>query len=152
MDGATVGAHDQVVTHRYVVHYPDHAPRTGDAHYADFAAYRRRTHATARCAFAVDVGDDVDCDTTRPLELHHAHIEFALANEVDLARLERAYPGVSTPDEVGAWVESAANLMWLCRAHHRGPGGVHTAAAADYEAAKFVQALITSDPRTAHGG
>jgi hypothetical protein len=136
-------AHDQHVTHRYVVHYPDHAPRTDDPHYADFEAYRRRTHSTARCAVAVEVGDDSDCDREHPLELHHAHIEFALANEVELSRLERVYPGVSTPNEVGAWIETAANLEWLCRAHHRGPGGVHTAAAADFEAAKFVRGLIT---------
>src|SRR5690348_11354893 len=100
--------HDQVVTHRYVVHYPDHAPRAGDPHYRDFEAYRRRTRAHARCRFAIDAGDDADCDLTAPLELHHAHIEFALVNAVDLRRLEHAYPGVSDPDEVGAWVESAA--------------------------------------------
>ncbi len=138
-------AHDQQITHRYVVHYPDHQPRTDDPHYADFEAYRRRTHAAARCAVAVAVGDDADCDLEHPLELHHAHIEFALANEVDLARLERAYPGVSTPDQVGAWIETADNLEWLCRAHHRGPGGVHTAAAADFEAAKFVHGLISKE-------
>lgn len=138
-----VVAHDQNITHRYVVHYPEHAPRKGDPHYKDFDAFRRRTKATARCQFAVDTDDDSDCDHDHPLELHHAHIEFSLQNGVDLSRLEHIYPGVSNVDDVGAWVESATNLIWLCQFHHRGHGGVHTAAAADYEASKFVKGLIT---------
>lgn len=135
-------AHDQRVTHHYVVHYPPHDPREGDPHYRDFEAYRRRTHATARCAFAVSAGTDAECDHDHPLELHHSHIEFSLQNGVDLSVLEREYPGVSDPSTVGAWVESAQNLEWLCVFHHRGPGGKHTAAAADYEAQRFVRNLI----------
>lgn len=138
-----VAAHEQPVAHRYAVHYPAHEPRADDPHYADFEAFRRRTKASARCAFAVEVGDDSECDHEHPLELHHAHIEFALQNGVDLARLEHRYPGISDPGQVGAWVESADNLVWLCRRHHRGHGGVHTAAAADYEAEKFVKGMIT---------
>lgn len=76
------------------------------------------------------------------MELHHSHIEFSLQNGVDLARLEHVYPGVSDPTQVGAWVESANNLVWLCLWHHRGAGGVHSAAAADFEASKFVRGLI----------
>jgi hypothetical protein len=54
------------------------------------------------------------------------------------------YPGVSDPKIVGAWVESAENLMWLCEAHHRGAGGIHVAAASDFEAEKYVRSLISS--------
>ena len=135
-------AHDQKVTHSYVIHYPSHEPREGDPHYVDFEAYRRRTKATARCQFATETGVASECDTTHPLELHHSHIEFSLQNGVDLAVLERFYPGVSDPDEVGAWVESATNLEWLCQRHHRGDAGKHSAAFADYEAEKFVRGLI----------
>lgn len=129
-------AHDQAETHRYTVHYPDHQPREDDPHYRDFEAYRRRTHATAQCARL-----SPECDGV--LELHHSHIEFAVANAVDLAALEADYPGVSTPEEVGAWVETAENLEWLCTFHHRGHGGVHVAAAADFEAEKYVRGLIS---------
>lgn len=158
-----VAAHDQAETHRYVVHYPPHPARTDDPHYVDFAHYRRSTHATARCSMAVHASFDDDpaptpsgphgrliglgearagCDVTNPLELHHSHIEFSLQNGVDLALLERDYPGVSDPSAVGAWVESAANLEWLCVWHHRGQGGKHTAAAADFEAERYVRGLI----------
>ena len=33
--------------------------------------------------------------------------------------------------------------MWLCLKHHRGAGGIHHAAYADYEAQKYVHNLIT---------
>jgi len=138
---ADTPAHEQGAHHRYIMHYPEHGPREDDPHYKDFEHYRRHTVNSAICAFADEVDDDSDCDG--PLELHHAHIEFALTNGVDFARLEHVYPGISNPDDVGAWVESVTNFQWLCRWHHRGHGGVHCAAAADYEASKFVTGLIT---------
>jgi hypothetical protein len=140
-----IPAHDQTFTHRYVVHYPDHSPRESDPHYKDFNEYHHKTRATAKCYFADQIGDDSGCDHENPLELHHAHIEFALQNAVDLTLLEKAYPGVSNPEELGAWVESAANLIWLCRFHHRGAGGVHNASASDYEAEKFIKNLISEN-------
>jgi hypothetical protein len=136
-----VAAHDQAVSHRYMLHYPAHPARKDDPHYVDFEAYRRRTVATARCAMGAHRGDVTDCGGG--LELHHAHIEFALQNGVDLAWLERDYPGVSNPGQVGAWVESAANLIWLCERCHRGHGGVHVATASDYEASRYIEGLIT---------
>lgn len=129
-------AHTQRITHHYTMRYPAHPARQDDPHYRDFEAYRRRTHATAHCALEYTG----ECDGA--LELHHAHVEFALQNGVDLAWLERDYPGVSDPTQVGAWVESATNLEWLCAAHHRGHGGVHVASASDYEAEHYVRGLI----------
>lgn len=139
-DGTSVAAHEAAQTHHYVMHFPEHPPRKSDPHYRDFEAFRRRTHATARCQFVVDTGDDSECRGV--LELHHTHIEFSLQNGVDLARLEHLYPGVSDPAQVGAWIETADNLTWYCAWHHRGHGGIHTAAAADFEASKWVRGLI----------
>lgn len=136
-----VKAHEQVAAHRYTMHYPPHPPRAGDPHYRDFEAYRRATKDTAVCRFAERTGDPSECHGG--LELHHSHIEFSLQNGVELERLERDYPGVSDPTQVGAWIETAANLEWLCEWHHRGHGGVHSAAAADYEAEHYVRGLIS---------
>jgi hypothetical protein len=145
-DPQQVAAHDQAETRRYVVHFPAHPPRTGDPHYADFEAYRRKTHKTAKCAIGEHRNDFSECHGL--LELHHAHVEFSLQNGVDLAWLEKDYPGISDPDRIGAWVESADNLTWLCVAHHRGSGGVHNASASDYEAEKYVRGLIgPRDPK-----
>lgn len=139
-------AHDQKVTHSYVVHYPDHPPRKDDPHYADFNAYRKRTRATAKCAVGAHRNDFSECEPgpdswPKGLELHHAHIEFSLQNGVDLKWLEVDYPGVSDPNSVGAWVESADNLEWLCTKHHRGAEGVHLLSASDFEAARYVRGL-----------
>jgi hypothetical protein len=135
-----VNAHTQLVTHHYLVHYPEHEPRTGDPYYYDFEEYRKRTKATAQCAFAVRVGTTDEC--TGPLQLHHDHLEFAMQNGVDFTWLERDYPGVSDPNKVGAWIESANNLVWYCEFHHIGAGGVHCASSADFEAEHYVRKLI----------
>jgi hypothetical protein len=135
-------AHNQTTTNNYVVHYPPHEPREKDPHYRDFDAYRKTTQATAVCAIGGHRQDFSECDGG--LELHHSHIEFSLQNGVDLKWLEIDYPGVSDPDSVGAWVETGANLMWLCEKHHRGAGtGIHHASSADYEASKYVRTLLS---------
>jgi hypothetical protein len=160
-----VDAHDQAETHHYVVHFPPHPARTDDPHYKDFNHFHRTFGPDARCAFAVHASLTADadptrqtdkphrlvgagearagCDVTTPMELHHAHIEFALQQGVDLALLEKDYPGVSNPDEVGAWVESGANFIWLCVWHHRAGGGAHTASASDWEAEHYMKGLIS---------
>lgn len=136
-----VAAHEQTVAHQYMMHYPAHPARSGDPNYVDFEAYRKRTKATAKCSVGAHRDDFSEC--SGELELHHAHVEFSLQNGIDLAWLEKDYPGISDPHHVGAWVESAANLLWLCEFHHRGHGGVHVASASDYEAEKYVKGLIS---------
>lgn len=136
----SVPAHRQKTTHSYTIAYPEHAPRRKDPHYRDFEEYRRRTRDGAECQFALDTGDSSEC--RGELELHHSHIEFALQNGVDLARMEHIYPGVSDSKRVGEWIESSANLTYLCVWHHRGHGGVHSATASDFEASRFVKGLI----------
>ena len=138
----TIEEHDQNITHHYTIHYPAHPERISDPHYKDFNAFRRRTKDTAQCAVGAHRNDFSECSLDKPLELHHSHIEFSLQNGVELKWLEIDYPGVSDPDNVGAWIETAANLEWLCLFHHRGHGGVHTAAYADVEAEKYVRGLI----------
>jgi hypothetical protein len=156
----SVPAHEQAQSHHYLMHFPPHPARTNDPHYRDFDAYHRANRATARCYIGERTGYG---DCTDPhgapcpppagggeqpgLELHHSHIEFSLQNGVALAALEKDYPGVSDPSQVGAWVESGANFRWLCAYHHRGAGGAHTAAHADWEASQYVLGLIAKgDP------
>jgi hypothetical protein len=140
-----VDAHDQAETHHYTVHFPEHPARADDPHYRDFEHIRKAWKADPekwRCAIGARRADFSECDLSKPLELHHAHVEFSLQNGVDLAWLEADYPGISDPTQVGAWVESAANLVVLCVFHHRGHGGVHVASASDFEAVKYVRGLI----------
>lgn len=144
-DVTDVPAHEAKQTHHYTVLFPAHPHREDDPHYKDFEAYRRRTKDTAQCAVGAHRGDFSECSLDKPLELHHSHVEFSLQNGVDLKWLEVDYPGVSNPDEVGAWVESADNLQWLCEAHHRGLMGVHKLSASDFEAVKYVRGLVVPD-------
>lgn len=142
----TVTEHTQPHTSHYQVHFPEHGSRQGDPHYKDFNHYHRTTKNDPeiyRCAVGVRRGDFSDCTLDLPLELHHTHIEWALQNGVDLTMMEHQYPGISNREEVGAWVESAANLEWICQFHHRGHGGAHVASASDFEGQHFVKALIT---------
>lgn len=140
-------AHIQKIAHAYLVTYPAHGPRESDPHYKDFHKFKadRKAARTYHCDWAVQHrdGDFSECDLTVPLEAHHSHIEWALLNEVDLALLDEAYPGLSNPDEAGAWVESAQNLELLCVNHHRRHMGKHVAAYADFEGLSFVRHLIS---------
>lgn len=136
-------AHTQAETHHYVMHFPDHYPRPSDPHYVDFEHYRKTHVKTARCAYADSASGDM---CTPQLELHHKIIEFSLQNGVDFAVLERDFPGISNPTQVGAWVETDANFIWYCSYHHRGAGGVHNASASDFEAEKYVRDLISAAP------
>jgi hypothetical protein len=149
-----IAAHDHQVHNSYVIHYPDHAPREGDPQYKDFNAYHRKTRKTARCHVGQRIGYE-SCkdaqgnpcppagDSQPGLELHHAHIEFALLNGVSLTALEMDYPGVSDPESVGKWVESAENLRWLCVHHHRGLAGAHKVAHSDWEGSRYINGLIS---------
>jgi hypothetical protein len=140
-----VKTHVQKVTHNYAVRFPDHQAREDDPNYVDFNHIKRQWMKDPekwQCAIGKHRGDFTECSLDKPLELHHAHIEFALMNSVNLEWLERDYPGVSDPAKLGAWVESADNLLVLCEFHHRGHGGVHVASASDYEGLKYIKGFI----------
>ncbi|WP_034090443.1 hypothetical protein [Streptacidiphilus albus] len=140
-----VDAHDQALTHRYTVRFPEHAPREGDPHYAAFSAYRRHFLPGALCYVGQRAGAS-QCTDDRPLELHHATLEFAVVNAVSAEALHRDFPEISehaTAEEIAAWAESSpGQFRWLCQFHHRGHGGAHTASHADWTAQLYVPELI----------
>src|SRR5258708_27110408 len=154
-DAAAVAAHQAAQMHHYRLPFPPHPARTADPHYADFNAYHKAHRATARCYIGerIGFGDCMDAQLhpvpapasgEQPgLELHHAHVEFSLQNGVDLAALEKDYPGISDPAHGGAWIETDQNSRRLCAWHHRGGSGAHTASHSDWEASQYVQGLIT---------
>ena len=144
-DQAPVAAHAQAETHRYTMHFPEHAPRESDPHYAAFEAYRRHTKDTAACYVGERAG--AAACSPGPLELHHAVLEFAVANAADPRALHRDFPEIAadaSPDEIAAWLESSpGEFRWLCAFHHRGHGGAHTASHADWTAQLYVPGLIS---------
>ena len=144
-DDEAVAAHVQKVTHNYAIRYPEHSAREDDPHYVDFNHIHREWRKDPekwQCHIGQRRGDFSECSLDKPLELHHAHIEFALLNAVELAWLEKDYPGISDYEKLGAWVESAENLLVLCEFHHRGHGGIHVASSSDYEGLKYIRGFI----------
>lgn len=150
---AITPAHSQQVTNRYQISFPDHAPRATDPHYKAFETYRRLHVAAATCFVGQRVGFDQCADAlghaipdqpgSGGLELHHHTIEFSLLNSVDLRALQVDYPFLTDSAAVQAWAETEGNLMWLCAKHHRGTGGIHHAAFADFEASLYIRSLLT---------
>lgn len=138
-------AHWQVTSRRYLVHYPEHPPRAADPHRRDFEEWkrRRRNAETWWCDFAKEHRDGKagECDLGSPLEAHHRVVELAMLNEIDIALLEKDYPGISA-DDIGAWIDGDANLTLLCVNHHRGPMGVHCASYSDFSSESYVRDLI----------
>lgn len=149
-----VPAHDQKVTNHYQISYPSHEPRATDPHYKAFNTYRQLHVAKAVCFVGRRVGFDECADAlgfgipNQPnasghgLELHHKVIEFSLLNSVDLAALAVDYPFLVDSAAIPAWAEGEDNLQFLCARHHRGTGGIHHAAYADFEAALYIRALL----------
>ncbi len=137
---AETPAHDQTEAHRYVVHYPSHLPREEDPHYKAFEAYHRATEKTAKCWVGNRIGFD---SCAGGIELHHAFVEFSLANGIDLKAIQIDFPDLQDNDAVQKWVETDQNFRWLCVFHHRGHAGAHTASHADWTAGLYVKALIS---------
>lgn len=148
-------AHEQKITNRYQLSFPDHAPRASDPHYRAFETYRRLHIAQAVCYVGQRIGFDECADAlgapmpVQPgngghgLELHHKTLEFSLLNSVDLKALEVDYPFLTDASAVQAWAETEGNLWALCSKHHRGVGGIHHAAYADFEASLYIRNLIS---------
>lgn len=147
-----VRAHVQKITNHYAISYPPHQPREGDPHYAAFNAYHRANEAISVCFVGKRLGFDQCADAQghpmldQPghpgLELHHKVLEFSLINAVDLAAVALDFPDLTDADKVAAWAETAPNFLFLCAKHHRGVGGIHHAAAADWEAELYIRDLI----------
>lgn len=147
-------AHTQVVTNRYQIVYPAHQPREGDPHYRAFETFRRKHRPQARCYVGERLGF-AECNDAlgnaipvqpsplaHGLELHHHVLEFSLLNSVDLKALAVDFPFLIDSAAVAAWAESAGNLQWLCAKHHRGVGGIHHLAFADFEASLYIHGLV----------
>lgn len=143
--GHVTPAHVQPHASHYNVHFPEHGTREGDPYYKEFEAFRKRAKkdpSLYTCEVGKRRGDTSDCTTDKPLELHHAHIEWALQNEVDMDMVRRQFPEITDENELGHWIESDRNLIFLCQFHHRGHGGAHVASASDFEGQHFVKHMI----------
>lgn len=120
-DGKPVAAHDQMLTLHLMQHVEEHEPRESDPHYHLFDAAKRRLKAAGLWKCVID---DELCGG-QP-ELHHSHVEFSAATQVDSHKVEQAL-GLHFEDDEAfqTWIESPGNLEVLCSNHHRTRYGIH---------------------------
>lgn len=133
MPPGDVPAHVQTRTLTETLWYPDHLPRKASAEYT-------RTHH-----HLIDVLDEpcwvcgVRKSTLRDkasnphgatqLETHHWHVEWALANAVDPAKILADFPAMGAADDahLRQWLDSEGQMLVLCDVHHRhGLYGIHS--------------------------
>lgn len=132
-------AHDQavaahVVTRRLTeaIAYPDHDPRS------EFAEYVHVHHHLVveldEPCWICGVRNSTLADPARnpfgatQLETHHFHLEWALANAADPAKVLADFPEMGAADEphLRAWLDSEGQMLVLCDVHHRGGHyGIH---------------------------
>jgi hypothetical protein len=122
---AIVKEHSHKRTLETLEFYPNHEPRTHEAHFHLFSQARKRLEKLGalkcwRC------GRD-EAESGSPIELHHSIIENALMMGIDLEKFKHYWPEfhVESDEDFMKFVESEANLLPLCLGCHRGAEGIH---------------------------
>ena len=134
--GAITPAHDQSEVIHLLRHYEAHHTRAGDPYYKYFTATKRKLKAAGLYKCAIAATEPQDCGGI--LTLHHAGIEYATQNSIDLDKLNQLLGLKMTPEQFKVYVESPGNLEVLCTDHHlQGhPFSVHQIPHGDWEAVR----------------
>jgi hypothetical protein len=115
-----------------IVMYPEHQARKESAEY-------RKVHehlvneldepcwvCGVRASTLTDPVHNVHGSTQ--METHHWHVEWALANAIDPARILADFPELGTADDqhLRSWLDSEGNMLVLCdHCHRSGHYGIH---------------------------
>jgi hypothetical protein len=101
--------------------YPPHDPRKASAEY-------KRVHK--HLVYALDEPCwicGIRHSTGGAMETHHAHVEWAAANGIDLQLIVRDFPSLTNRSALRHWLDSEGNMLVLCDRHHRGSRtGIHS--------------------------
>lgn len=103
------------------VMYPPHEPRKASAEYARVHHHLvyELDEACWICGIRHSAGGQ--------METHHAHLEWAAANGVDLALIVKDFPALTDTAALREWLDSEGNMLVLCAKHHRGSRhGIHS--------------------------
>jgi hypothetical protein len=128
---AETSAHEKTVQVRFIERWPAHEPREEDPHYKAFHAAKARMKKAGLLVCNVKSKYHYGV-----IELHHAYVEFAHVNDIDLTKFNEIY-GLDLSDEAfrnfveGAPAKNAKGedinaLEPLCTGHHRGTEGIHS--------------------------
>lgn len=126
-----IPAHAKEVEIRLIERWPDHEPRSDDPHYHVFnqARARLKRQGLLKCNIISDYH-------AGQIELHHAIVEYAHINDIDVDKLNEHYGLHLSDEEFRDFAEGkpfrndAGQLVNalepLCVLHHRGQEGVHS--------------------------
>src|ERR1039458_7462451 len=83
---ALTAAHEQEVVIRLIVRWPAHEPREDDPHIKAFRAAKARLKKAGLLVCNVESSYHAG-----QIELHHALVEFAHVNDIDIEKFNRLY-------------------------------------------------------------
>lgn len=147
-----VRAHGQSRTLEETVWYPDHDPRRASAEYE--RVHHHLVYELDEPCWICGVRQS-QLPAGEHMETHHWHVEWALANSLDPAKIIEDFPDIGTADNdhLRAWLDSEGNMLVLCPTHHRhGLYGIHSITYPPWVTQRWQTAGwdLTTGPKSAH--
>jgi hypothetical protein len=129
---SVVAAHAQTRQLMETIAYPQHDPRTASAEYRQVHHHLivERDEPCWICGVRNSTLSDPDANPrgSGQMETHHYHVEWALANAIDPAKILKDFPELGTADDthLRQWLDSEGQMLVLCDVCHRHPHyGIH---------------------------
>ena len=119
-------AHEQTRTLTESVWYPSHDARRASAEYE--RVHHHLVYELDTPCWVCGIRQS-QLPKGKHNETHHWHVEWALANRIDPAKIIADFPAMGDADEphLREWLDSEGNMLVLCSAHHRhGLVGIHS--------------------------
>jgi hypothetical protein len=104
----TVPAHAQSRELREEIFYPDHVKRGAESH--EFQETKKAEEAAGQGCFICEI-TQAELPKGQFLEGHHLNSEWALVNSLDLAKVQKYFPGAT---DLATFLDSPNNLILLC--------------------------------------
>lgn len=117
-EGAEVAAHAQSRVLKETIYYPEHIKRGAES--PEFEENKREMIASGdNCWICGGTAES----TGAPLEGHHYNFEWALANSIDIDKVQKYFPDAT---DISTFLDSKENLLILCaRCHRSNLYGIH---------------------------
>jgi len=131
------------------VWYPDHDPRKASAEYK--RVHHHLVYELDEACWICGVRQS-QLPAGEHMETHHWHVEWALVNAIDPAKILADFPEMkeATDEALRAWLDSEGNMLVLCPHHHRdGRQGIHSITYPIWQAQKYIydQWPLTEGPQ-----
>jgi len=119
-------AHRQDRTLHESIYYPEHESRKASAEYA--RVHHHLVYVLDEPCWVCGVKQSM-LPEGQHMETHHWHVEWALVNAIDPAKILADFPEMkeATNETLRQWLDSESNMLVLCPKHHRsGLYGIHS--------------------------